>query len=289
MTRRNSVLSLVAAIVAVGALAPLSGVFAAGYGGGGGGGGGPLCGFGPHPPAGGFDFTVTQDETLGQGQVKLTLNGGSEATYMTISNSPIADNAAREIYSPTKVWNTGDNSNGDKPIYVRFYNVCGFPTPIINHRFPYHWPFIGPKGPTPPPSTPPKGRVLGEKITNIDSLIAQTTYGQRSDVVVQLQDALKAAGFFPASVKSSGYYGLITKAAVAKYKAGITLTAASSIPSDADLDTLVASLKYHDRSSNVASLQTKLRTLGFFPSWVRSTGWFGPITKGAVAKYLASK
>lgn len=291
MMKHNTVLSLAAALVAVSTLAPLSNVLAVGYGGGGGGGGGPLCGNAPHAPAGGFDFTVSQDANLGQGQVKLTMNGGSEATYMTVSNSPIADNAGREVYSATKIWNTGDASNGDKNIYVRYYNVCGYPTPIINHRYSYKWPFSGSVVPKPNPTTPPTGgRVLGEKITNIDALIAQTKYGQTSDLVVQLQDALKAAGYFPASVKSTGFYGPITRAAVAKYlaKSTSTTTTTTAVSPDASVDELIASLKYNDRGTSVASLQTKLRTLGYFPSWVRSTGWFGPITQGAVNAYKAA-
>jgi len=105
-----------------------------------------------------------------------------------------------------------------------------------------------------------------------------------------LQDALKAAGFFPASVKSTGYYGPITRAAVAKYLAQSNGSASTktTISPDASVDELIASLKYNDRGTAVASLQTKLRNLGFFPSWVRSTGWFGPITQGAVNKYKAA-
>jgi peptidoglycan hydrolase-like protein with peptidoglycan-binding domain len=53
------------------------------------------------------------------------------------------------------------------------------------------------------------------------------TIGSRGAEVTALQDFLKAAGFFPATQASTGYFGPITRSAVSAYQAskGITPTA----------------------------------------------------------------
>jgi hypothetical protein len=134
-----------------------------------------------------------------------------------------------------------------------------------------------PASPTQPEQNP--GEVLGEQITNIDELIAKLTYGNTGAEVNRLQTGLQQLGFFPAIVKTTQFYGPITKKAVEKY-----------IDSKQwSLDQLAALLHYNNRGVSVASLQTQLRALKFFPYWVRSTGWYGPITQGSVVKYKASK
>lgn len=45
-----------------------------------------------------------------------------------------------------------------------------------------------------------------------------TEFGQRSDEVVKLQDYLKAKGYFPVSIESTGYYGNITALAVYNFQ-----------------------------------------------------------------------
>lgn len=60
-------------------------------------------------------------------------------------------------------------------------------------------------------------------------------------------------------------------------------------PAESRLDQLIRETKFLDRSDAVKELQTELRNRGFFPRWVRSTGFYWVITRGAVAKYLASK
>lgn len=44
------------------------------------------------------------------------------------------------------------------------------------------------------------------------------TIGSRGEDVVRLQNRLKAMGFFPTSVSSTGYFGTITRDAVAKFQ-----------------------------------------------------------------------
>lgn len=265
------------------ALTPGAVAQAVGYGGGGGGGGGG-CYSNITPPAGGFRLHINNDADKVTGtDVQLTIDGGN-ADRMAISNDPSFTNAGSEPYSKTKGWKL-PGGNGEKVVYVKLYDNCGNPRSVFSDSVALA---IG--GTVTTPTTPSEGRVLGEKITAIDELIAKLKYGVSGADVVTLQDELKKLGFFPASVKSTGWFGPITLRAVNAYKLSIsgTVSQPTATP-DADLDTLVSSLKYNDRGTSVAALQTKLRALGFFPSWVRSTGWFGPITQGAVNKYLASK
>ena len=69
------------------------------------------------------------------------------------------------------------------------------------------------------PTTTPFQGVLGENIDILDTLIAQTKYGERSALVGELQYELRLRSFFPVWHRITGYYGLITKAAVEKYLA----------------------------------------------------------------------
>ena len=52
-------------------------------------------------------------------------------------------------------------------------------------------------------------------------LVKTLKFGQKSDSVKQLQIELKKLKFFPASQAITNYYGMITKAAVAKYLASL--------------------------------------------------------------------
>ncbi len=141
--------------------------------------------------------------------------------------------------------------------------------------------------PTTPVVTLPAGQVLGVKIELVDELVASTKFGTRSNDVKLLQDELKRLGFFPKNISSTGFYGSITKAAVGKYLAsktgqvlGVKITRA---------DDLIAITKFGGRGAEVSELQTLLKQAGFFPSKQAVTGFYGSITRTAVAKYLASK
>jgi hypothetical protein len=257
-------------------------VGAFGYGGGGGG-GGWVCQSPFNPPPGGFKFRFMKANrevtAVTDPDVDLQIDGNSDVDRMAISNDPSFTNAGSEVFAPTKRWRL-PNGFGRKIVWIKLYDRCGMPRVTFSGSVDYQNGTIT--------QIPGTGRVLGEKITALDELIAKLKYNDRGDEVVSLQDQLKEAGYFSKSVKSTGWYGPITQRAVnaylAKTKAG-TVTVAD----DADLQTLASTLKYNDRGDAVKSLQTQLRALGFFPSYVRSTGWYGPITQGAVAKYLAAK
>lgn len=123
------------------------------------------------------------------------------------------------------------------------------------------------------------GQVLGDQIVLVNELIAKLNYGQTSNSVNTLQTELQKLGFFPATVKTTKFYGPITRKAVEKYMDS----------KEWSLDQLVAMLKFGNRGTSVVKLQDQLKALGHFPASVRSTGYFYVITRAAVAKYLASK
>lgn len=277
------------ASLAVFAMIPGSVAQAVGYGGGGGGGGPVPCWSPFNPPAGGFKlhFNKFNKEvtSVTDQDVDLTIDGSADVDRMAISNDATFTNSGSEPFARLKKWRL-PGSFGKKIVFVKFYDRCGVPRVTFSGSVDYLKGTIT--------EIPGTGKVLGEKIASIDELLSKLEYNDRGDEVVALQDLLKEAGYFPKSVKSTGWYGPITRTAVNAYLAKIkapatTPSTPTAVASDADLDTLVSSLKYNDRGESVKALQTKLRSLGFFPSWVRSTGWYGPITKGAVAKYLAAK
>ncbi|MBI2037515.1 MAG: peptidoglycan-binding protein [Candidatus Magasanikbacteria bacterium] len=131
--------------------------------------------------------------------------------------------------------------------------------------------------PTVPAPTTPSGEVLGVQVSLVDELIVKLNPGQVSDEVRILQTELQKLGFFRATFKPTRYYGPMTRAAVNGYLDG---------RADAmTLDELVAILKFGHRNNAVKKLQNQLKILFFFPATVRSTGYFGVITKASVAKY----
>lgn len=141
------------------------------------------------------------------------------------------------------------------------------PTPVVT----------SPVVTTPAPTTP--GQVLGVQTSLVNELIAKLKFGSTSDEVNQLQVELQKLGFFSAKMKTTRYYGLVTKAAVQKY-----LDAKVNTMS---LGELVSVLKFGQKSNAVKRLQNELKTAGFFPANSTATGFYGNLTKQAVANYLA--
>jgi surface protein len=196
----------------------------------------------------------------------LVLVGGA-ATRMSISNSASFENAPQEAYKTTAMWKLPSTA-GEKKIFVKFFNNAGAASIVVST--------------TVDTAGNPGGQVLGVKVTLLDELIAKLKPGTTSDEVKQLQVELQKAGFFAKTFKPTRLYGAMTKAAVAKYLASKNAVVLS-------LDELVATLTVGSRSANVARLQTELKKRGFFPVGTAVTTYYGPMTKAAVAKYLASK
>lgn len=140
------------------------------------------------------------------------------------------------------------------------------------------------------PLQPPEGAVLGEKIRLIDALLKEVVKGSRSQKVVDLQNELKALGFFPLRVVSSGLYGPITEAAVKKYLASKNVFGGQVLGEKTlDVDEVLGKVHAGEKSEAVRQLQNALKSLGLFPAATPSTGWYGPVTEAAVKKYLANK
>lgn len=246
-------------------------------GGGGGGGGGSSSGGGsaiPVIPAttgsgvfAGENHSVRVDSVTTVGDMNfanLVIVGGT-AVRMAIANNPEFENAVFETYKTSAIWKLASGS-GEKTVYVKFFNNAGSASEPVSTTV-----TVGGS----------VGQVLGERVSLLDELITRLKFGSTNDEVRQMQIELQSLGFFPANVKTTGYYGLVTKASVAKYLASKYETMT--------VDELIVLLKYGQRGLAVKRLQDELKKLGFFPAAIASTGLYGPATKASVAKYLASK
>ncbi|MEK9165468.1 MAG: DUF5011 domain-containing protein, partial [Patescibacteria group bacterium] len=69
---------------------------------------------------------TTQSET-----VVLTLNGGTQAQRMAISNTQNFAGSSQEIYNKTKNWIL-TKDEGVKTVYVKFYNSYGSPSAVVS-------------------------------------------------------------------------------------------------------------------------------------------------------------
>lgn len=209
---------------------------------------------------------------------------GNETAIITIPNAPQGINLGT---TPSYTYTIIDN---DTPATTGGYgtaipqstaSVGGVPagsvvvTPVVT----------APVVTSPAPATsaestvPTSGQVLGEQISVLHELIAKLKFGSTGDEVNQLQTELQKLGFFPAKMNTTRYYGVITKAAVQRYLD----TKATEI----SLHDLATMLKFGQRGAAVKKLQSELKTGGFFPMNQTATGYYGNLTKQAVANYLA--
>jgi len=97
--------------------------------GGGGGGGGMVYNDAPQPP---FVFLINNNEaSTANRQVNLTINGGSSARRMAISNTSDFINVAQEDYATTKTW-TLTEGVGEKTVYIKFYSQNGYASSVVS-------------------------------------------------------------------------------------------------------------------------------------------------------------
>ena len=124
---------------------------------------------------------------------------------------------------------------------------------------------------------------------------AQTLqFGSNNTEVKTLQNKLKELNFFPKEIESNGNFGPTTKQAVIEYQkskgiypCGIVGPRTRKALNNKEFITnkdyqFTQYLKYNDQNEEVQELQTRLRDQNFFPHNIKSTGWFGSITQGAV-------
>lgn len=113
--------------------------------------------------------------------------------------------------------------------------------------------------------------------------------------VVALQDHLKVLGYFPEEVRSTGYYGEITRESVREFQQASGLLV-DGIANAVTRDRIERAISDQGRQAIVATpkplttleLQYRLKTLGYFPAKVRTTGYYGPITEESVRKFQSA-
>jgi peptidoglycan hydrolase-like protein with peptidoglycan-binding domain len=112
--------------------------------------------------------------------------------------------------------------------------------------------------------------------------------GETSDRVKLLQGCMRAIGLFNYP-SDTGYFGPVTQASLkswlAQGSAAATPATSPVVASASNCDTVKQqSFKIGDTDSNVVKLQECLRSAGLF-NWPTNTGYFGPVTAEALAKY----
>ncbi|MFA6252080.1 MAG: lamin tail domain-containing protein [Candidatus Paceibacterota bacterium] len=134
--------------------------------------------------------------------------------------------------------------------------------------------------------------------TVLKTLIEQTRYDERSIRVRIMQEALKIYGFFPQNILSTGYYNGYTTLAVEacklKYREApeFDKDVASlgkrigemRLRDNSILIDLIASTNYGEKSIKAKVMQEILRSYGFFPKSIPSTGYYDGYTSSAVKK-----
>ena len=196
------------------------------------------------------------------------------AAQMAISESPSFAGVSWETYQESKLF-TLSADNTEHKLYIKFRRDTGGESAVLEVTV------------TTGPATGPIQAVLGVKITRLDELVAKLNFGDRNDEVREMQDLLKEIKFFPVYQTSTGFYWHITLSAVQKYLATKVVPQVLGVKV-ASIEELIAIVKYGERSENVRLLQDELKRAGFFPLVIDSTGYFGPITLGAVQGYQNS-
>lgn len=134
-------------------------------------------------------------------------------------------------------------------------------------------------------------------LSSIGQALALEKYGSKGTSVTTIQKCLKQLGYFNSS--TTGYYGSITKNSVIKFQKDNGLAIDGIVGSDTQkfLQSECSSqqptsnqtdvLKLGSRNQAVKKLQQDLKQLNYFVG--NPTGYFGPITKDAVASFQKDK
>ncbi|MDY6898487.1 MAG: peptidoglycan-binding protein [Cyanobacteriota bacterium] len=134
-------------------------------------------------------------------------------------------------------------------------------------------------------------------LSSIGQALALEKYGSKGASVTAVQKCLKELGYF--NSPSTGYYGSITKNAVIKFQKDNGLAIDGIVGSDTQkfLKSECSSqqlkadqtdpLQLGSRNQDVKKLQQDLKQLNYFVG--NPTGYFGPITKDAVASFQKDK
>lgn len=230
-------------------------------------------------PVGGVSVKINNDDAVAKSvNVVLTLNGGSDAVRMAVSNTTDFSAVSQESYAVTKNW-TLPSGNGIKTVYVKFYNVYGSISAVVSDSIQLNGETV--VGITAPANvSTPAQEVLGAKVYNYaDGTLLR---GTDKKIYVVINGKLQHIVSLKQLAKYAGKPILNVGDDVIESYNQAVLGAKTS----ASIDGLVASLKFGQRNAQVKQLQDELKTLGFFPTATTSTGFYGAITKAAVQKYL---
>lgn len=276
-------------------------------GGGGGGGGCVGCWVPPTTPTGGFNISINQNaSTTSNRIVTLNFNAGTDVKKIAISMTGDFADSSQEDYQATKQWDLCSKfggliknptcSDGTYKVYVKFFTSYGVSSPIASSSIVLKTDTVSNPNSNPnPDSIQPTTSVTQN--SNSFQFTKTLQPGSNNNEVKELQNFLKQLGFFPQEIKSNGNFGPTTKQAVMKYQKSVGLYPEGVVGSrtrkalnnqefvtNKDYQ-FINDLKYGDTGEEVKQLQTRLRDRSFFPYWVSSTGWFGPVTQNAVSLF----
>lgn len=121
-----------------------------------------------------------------------------------------------------------------------------------------------------------------------DSLKTQTyTFGETSDRVKSLQACMRKLGLFTFA-SDTGYFGTVTQTSLKNWQAQGQVAAIPSVTASTSCnDFKQKNYSIGNSSSEIVKLQECLRAAGLF-DWPSNTGYFGPVTAEAFAKFKGS-
>lgn len=248
--------------------------------GGGGGGGSTGCAQSIIPPAEGFRVQISNENgSVFSRNVQLTIAVGN-ARRMAVSNDAAFTNASLIPANGNMDWVLSEGE-GPKSVFVRFYDECGISTSPVSATV-----TLLTTRPTTPvvasgttPVVTEDGQVLGEKISQIDELIAALRYGRRDARVLTLQNELVRLGFMPRGWRSTNYYGPVTLAGVTRYVDR----------NNGNMDEMIGRLTFGQTHPDVRRLSRQLIAGGFMPRGTRISSYYGTAVRSAVARYQAAR
>ena len=221
----------------------------------GGGGGLPQGAYlAPAEPAGGFVILINSGaEITTLREVTLTLNGGSDAVKMAISENANFAGAVQETYATTKTW-TLSSGDGAKTVYAKFYTQYGVASAAVSDSITLQ--------------------------TAVEEVVEVPVVEEEIEVPVVEKPITKMT---VAELKAKVVELLAKVLQLKNMLAALVAPEIEGIPGGFKFET---TLKYGQTSEDVRYLQIFLKSQGkeIYPEGIVS-GWFGPLTKAAVIRF----
>ena len=169
-------------------------------------------------------------------------------------------------------WNFGETSER-----VRKLQGCMRAEGVFN------WPY-GDTGYFGPVTQEALAKWKGQQVStdNCDELKNKNwTFGEKSENIRKLQLCMQDKGFFKWKYGATGYFGPVTQEALTKWKSEGNETSSSGTCEQLKKN----NYKIGDRGENIKKLQGCMRAEGVFNWPYGDTGYFGPVTQEALAKW----